>query len=97
METGIMNILSSLVLEIRCPSCGQDYEVSIANVLESQEMLNQGCASRGEAECPPLYLASLLDESDIHLLQAVLVRLASQAETHGANLRLAESAGEGRH
>jgi hypothetical protein len=82
----MMDILASLALEIVCPSCGQHYEVSVANIWESQEMLNEGCASHGEAECPPLYLASLLDEADVRELQAVALRLASQAKAHGAHL-----------
>jgi hypothetical protein len=89
-----MDIMASLVLEIRCPSCGQAYAVSVANVLESHEMLNEGCASRGESECPPIYLASLLDEGDLRELEAVLGRLAGQAASHGASLRLAHHSTE---
>ena len=91
-----MDILSSLVLELRCPSCGQHYEVSVANVLESQEMLNEGCACRGETECPPLYLAPLLSEDDLRELQTLLARLGSQAASHGAALRLADHSSERR-
>ncbi len=84
-----MDILPSLVLEIRCPSCGQTYKASVANVLKSQDMLNAGCAARGESDCPPLYLASLLNEEDLRELKAVMERLTAQAEAHGAELRLA--------
>ena len=84
-----MDLLTSLVLEIRCPSCGQSYETSVANVLKSQEMLlNEGCSSRGETECPPIYLASLLNQDDLLELRALLDRLESQASSQGASLRL---------
>lgn len=84
-----MDILASLVLEVRCPSCGQHYEVPVANVLASHGMMNEGCAARGESECPPLYLASLLPEQDLRELEAVVGRLAAYAASHGATLHLA--------
>jgi hypothetical protein len=83
-----MNILDSLVLEVSCPSCQQRYEVSIANVLEAQEMLNEGRACRSETECPPLYLGALLDQDDVRELQEAYMRLAAQAENRGASLHL---------
>jgi hypothetical protein len=86
-----MGIPSSLTLEFRCPSCGQTYDVSLANVLKSQQMLNEGCACRGEPECPPLYLASLLSEDDLNLLSDVLERLNAQAAAQGAKLLLTPS------
>jgi hypothetical protein len=88
-----MDLLASLVLEVRCPSCGQVYEVSAANVLESQEMLNEACLCRSETECPPVYLASLLNGDDLKTLLSVLERLCAQATSHGAVLRLTNQTG----
>ena len=83
-----MDLLELLYLEIRCPSCGETYDVSVANVLKSHELLNEGCASRSEMECPPIYLSSLLNKEDLIELRELMARLESQARSRGATLRI---------
>lgn len=83
-----MDILSAVVLELPCPNCGQTYEVAVAQVMESQQMLNEGCACRSETECPPLYLARLLSHDDLQALCNIWRGLSGQANNHGGKLLL---------
>jgi hypothetical protein len=82
------NLAEQVVLSIRCPSCRLENDVSLAEILLSEEA-GLTCACRGESECPPLYLAGLLSTADIRELTAVWQRLEHQAEGQGGSLRLA--------
>lgn len=88
-----MDVLSLLALEIRCPSCGQVYTVSIANIQMSQQMLNEGCSCRGESECPPLFLSNLVKEEDLTELARLLQRIGNQLAFAGGKLIPSRSPG----
>ncbi len=79
-------------MEVRCPSCGQTYDVSVANILKSQRMLNEGCACRSESECAPLYLSALLNPGDLNNLHDAWEKLYQQAAAHGGRLLVLGSA-----
>jgi hypothetical protein len=81
-----MDILDAIVLELPCANCGKTYEVRVAQVKESQDMLGEECLCRSETECPPMYLARLLEREDIELLQATWIKLERQARDAGAEL-----------
>lgn len=80
--------MSAVVLEMACPNCGQTYEVPVAHVIESQEILNEGCTALCQGECKPLYLAALLSYADLEALRDIWLRLSSQAADHGGRLLL---------
>ena len=82
------DILSAVVLDMRCNNCGQTYEVPVAHVMESQAILNEGCAALSEGECKPLYLAALLSHADLEALRDIWLRLSSQATDRGGKLLL---------
>jgi hypothetical protein len=81
-----MDILDAIVLELPCANCGKTYEVRVTQVKESQDMLDEECLCRSETECPPMYLARLLEREDIELLQATWTKLERQARDAGAEL-----------
>lgn len=81
-----MDILDAMVLELPCPNCGKRYEVRVAQVKESQDMLDEECVCRSETECPPMYLARLLEREEIERLQATWTKLDRQARNAGAEL-----------
>jgi hypothetical protein len=83
-----MDILTAVVLEMPCPNCGRTYQVPVAHVTESQEMLNEGCATLSEGECKPLYLAALLSHANLEALRDIWLRLSGQATDHGGKLLL---------
>ena len=88
-----MDILSAVVLRIPCPSCGRAYEVPVAQVLASQEMVNEDWPCRSENECPPVYLSSLLDHEELKLLADTWLRLREQATSRGGQLFLRTESG----
>ncbi len=73
------------VLRFRCPSCGLENSLTLAQVILSQDS-EQACTCRGESECPPFYYADLFNRSDIDELLQVWRRLQEQAEGRGATL-----------
>lgn len=83
-----MEVLNAVALEMPCPTCGRTYLVPVLQVMESREMLNEGCACRSETECPPLYLSSLLSPDDLETLRETWARLSRQARAHGGQLIL---------
>lgn len=82
----MIDILDAIVLELPCQNCGKRYEVRVAQITDSQDMLNEECACRSETECPPMYLARLLNREDIERLQAIWAALDRQARDAGAEL-----------
>jgi len=55
----IMDILEAVAIELRCVSCGAHYEITLRQVLISEQMLHEGCPVpiQFTNECPPLYYA----------------------------------------
>lgn len=62
-----MDIKGAVVLEVPRPNCGRTYQVPVLNVLESHEILNEGCTALNEGQCEPLYLAALLSRCDLDI------------------------------
>lgn len=81
-----MDILSAIVVELPCPNCGKRYEVRVAQIIDSQDMLNEECACRSETECPPMYLARLLERKDLERLREVWASLYRQARDAAGEL-----------
>jgi hypothetical protein len=62
------------------------YEVSVAQVMASQDLLNESFACRSENECPPLHLAQLLNREDLEELRDAWAALRRQAGARGGEL-----------
>ena len=83
-----MDILEKLAIEIPCGACGGRYEVTLKQVLLSQEMLHEGCPVQRVDECPPLAYSGLVDREIIQELQTVWDRLEEKARGAGGEVKL---------
>jgi len=83
-----MDILEKVAIEFPCRACGGRYEVTLKQILLSQEMLHEGCPVQIVDECPPLVYSGLADREIIQELQRVWVRLEEKAHADGGELRL---------
>lgn len=83
-----MEILEAVAIEIPCSACGGRYEVTLKQVLLSQEMIHEGCPVQIVDECPPLAYSGLVDQEVIRELQRVWVRLEEKAHGAGGEVRL---------
>jgi len=82
-----MDILERLAIEIPCSACGGRYEVTLKQILLSQEMLHEGCPVQVVDECPPLAYSGLVDRQIIQELQTVWGRLEEEARGAGGEAR----------
>lgn len=64
-----MDILEKVAIEFPCKACGGRYEVTLKQVLLSQEMLHEGCPVQIVDECPPLVYSGLADQEIIQELK----------------------------
>ncbi|HKV24737.1 MAG TPA: hypothetical protein VJN93_09120 [Candidatus Acidoferrum sp.] len=83
-----MDILDKLAIEVPCAACGGRYEVTLKQILLSQNMLHDGCPVQVADECPPLAYSGLVDHETIQELQRVWVRLEEKARSDGGELKL---------
>jgi len=83
-----VDILEKLAIEIPCSACGGRYEVTLKQVLLSQEMLHEGCPVQIVDECPPLAYSGLVDREIIQELQTVWDRLQEKARGAGGEVKL---------
>ena len=83
-----MDILEAVTVELPCPSCGGQYEVSLKQILLSQNMLHDGCPVEDQRECPPLFYADVADRELILELQRVWQRLEEKTRVSGRKLSL---------
>jgi len=75
-----MDILDKVAIEIPCAACGGRYELSLKQVMLSQEMIHEGCPVQDDRECPPLAYSDLVDEETLRELQRVWARLEEKAK-----------------
>lgn len=83
-----MDILQSVSVELPCNQCGHRYQVTLAQILVSQDALTHECLARGEAECEPLVVARLLDHDVVEAFRDAWDGLASAARASGGVLRV---------
>jgi len=83
-----MDILEMVAIEIPCTACGGRYEVTLKQVLLSQEMLHEGCPVQVESECPPLAYSGVVDQEVVQELQRIWVRLEESAHGAGGEVKL---------
>jgi len=85
-----MDILEVVAIELRCVSCGALYEITLRQVLVSEQMLHEGCPVPNQYtnECPPLYYANLVEPGLILELERIWFRLEERAPETGGKLVL---------
>ena len=83
-----MEILEAVAMEIPCSACGGRYEVTLQQILLSQQMLHEGCPVQADSECPPLAYSGLADPQTIRELREVWDRLEEQARKAGGQMKL---------
>ena len=74
-----MEILEKVAIEIPCAACGGRYQLSLKQVMLSQEMMHEGCPVHVDRDCPPLVYSDLVDEETLKELQRVWARLEEKA------------------
>src|ERR1039458_5974585 len=88
MRGTFTDILEVVAIEIPCSACGGRYEVTLKQILLSQEMLHEGCPVQVETECPPLAYSGLVDQELVQELQGVWLRIEETARAAGGELKL---------
>jgi hypothetical protein len=88
MRGTFTDILEVVAIEIPCSACGGRYEVTLKQILLSQEMLHEGCPVQVETECPPLAYSGLVDQELVQELQGVWLRIEEKARGAGGELKL---------
>lgn len=85
-----MDILEAIAIELPCGSCGSRYQVTVKQVLLSQQMLHEGCPvpAHFTTECPALYYADFVERELIDELQRTWRRLEEKAHAVGGELLL---------
>jgi hypothetical protein len=85
-----MDILEAVAIELSCVACGSPYEITLRQVLLSQQMLHDGCPVPPSytTECPPLYYADLVDHDLIRDLERIWLQIETSARAAGGKLLL---------
>jgi tRNA G26 N,N-dimethylase Trm1 len=85
-----MDILEAIGMELPCGACGGRYEVTLKQVLLSQQMLHEGCPvpAHYTTECPPLYYSDLVGRELIEEFQRTWQQLEDRAIAGGRKLLL---------
>ncbi|MBZ0169151.1 hypothetical protein MELA_00151 [Candidatus Methylomirabilis lanthanidiphila] len=85
-----MDILEVIAVELPCNACGDRYEVTLKQILLSQQMLHDGCPipAHYTTECPPLHYADLADRELIEGLNRTWLELEARVGRVGARLLL---------
>lgn len=85
-----MDILEAVAIELRCVACGAHYEITLRQVLISEQMLHEGCPVpiQYTNECTPLYYAGLVGRGLILEFEQAWLRLEERAPAAGGKLVL---------
>ncbi len=85
-----MDILSFVGIRLKCPQCGEPYDVPLRDVLLSHEMiLHHSCpVFPEETECPPVVESRLFPREAVEAFAAAWRRLEMHAEGDGGQLVL---------
>ncbi len=83
-----MDILEHAAIKMQCQACGETSEVSLRQVVLSQEMMRNGCPITRQTECPPLAYANLADTGQLRDLERAWSRLTEVVRGAGGDLVL---------
>ncbi|MDE3155049.1 MAG: hypothetical protein KGN76_08090 [Acidobacteriota bacterium] len=89
VEPAALDLLQHVQVRIPCPSCGQEYPVSLRQVLLAQQAIEQGCPPRSDTECVPLAYAGLAREGAVRDLERSWRRVEEQARAMGLHMTFA--------
>ncbi len=80
-----MDILEVVAIELQCVACRARYEVTLRQVLISEQMLHAGCPvpMQYTNECPPLYYADLVGRDLILELEKIWLRIGASVPAGG--------------
>ncbi|MCC7415571.1 MAG: hypothetical protein IT176_00405 [Acidobacteria bacterium] len=81
-----LDLLQYLAVRVPCAACGQHYEVSLRQVLLSQDLLHEGCPIHTETECLPLTYAALANEGALRDLERSWALLLDRVRMGGFDL-----------
>ncbi len=89
-DSKTLDILEAIGVELSCGSCGGRYEVTLKQILLSQQMLHEGCPipAHYTTECPPIHYADLIGRELIEEFQRTWQRLEERAIAGGGKLLL---------
>jgi hypothetical protein len=90
MEKMPVDILEAVAIELSCVACKGRYEVTLKQVLLSQQMLHDGCPVPPSftSECPPLHYADFADHDLIRELERIWLQLEESVRAAGGELLL---------
>lgn len=83
-----MDILEAVSVTMPCGACSSEYELTLRQLVLSQQMLHEGCPVSDERECPPLYWSQIVDEQLARELQSIWKRLENRVHKAGGELKL---------
>lgn len=85
-----MDILDAVAVELPCVACGARFEITLKQVLTSEQMLHEGCPvpMQFTNECPPLYYADLVGRDLILELEKIWLRIEAVVPAAGGKLVL---------
>lgn len=83
-----MDVLEAVAVAMPCSACSNQYELTLKQVVLSQQMLHEGCSVSDERECPPLYWSHVVDEPLARELQSVWSRIEDCVHKAGGELKL---------
>lgn len=81
-----LDLLQHVAIRVPCAACGQHYDVSLRQVLLSQDMLHDGCPVCTDTECLPLTYAALANEDALREFERSWSRLSGLARAAGVEL-----------
>src|SRR5579884_81794 len=81
-----LDLLQQIAVSVPCPSCGQHYNITLRDVLTSQDVLHEGCPVCHETECSPLAYAALADEAALRDFEQSWSRLLHTVQVVGFEL-----------
>lgn len=87
-EPAALDLLQHLAVRVPCGACGHRYDVSLRQVLLSQDMLHDGCPVCAETECSPLTYAALANEEALRDFARSWGRLRDLVHTAGLELTI---------
>jgi len=85
-----VDILEAVAIEYSCAACKERHEITLKQVLLSQQMLHDGCPVPPSftIECSPLYYADFVDHDLLRELERIWLRLGESARAVGGKLLL---------
>ncbi len=81
-----LDLLQYVAVRVPCAACNQHYEVSLRQVLLSQDLLHDGCPVAADPECLPLTYASLANEDALRTFERSWSQLLDRVRRTGFDL-----------